>query len=486
MVPLLAVGTVAGILASKHARTLAVVTVVAQTMGEEPLLVAVVVLVVEIDLQFLHAGLQQVEVPALGIGTGGADEFQLRVSGAEGGIELLQALGEDGTEAAVGLVVVPLLVADTEIFQVEGLGMAHVCAHLTPLAVDGAIGELYEVEGILDVTVEIIDGHVYAGLRGVWVLELAGQSATDDGQGLTAEVLAELEELEEAETIRLEIVGIETVAEGVVPAVLVQRTVLYGTHGVLPLVAGLEVGALYDTTAGETEYARVHVEECLRQILAHAVLTTFPRVGGEKGDMLHVGRGLVAGEEEAEGALGLGTRRLQRGRVFLPLLAADLDIDGGEALVLTHGVVVDETHLQCRSTALGTACPQGETVGGTFLDGDAEEALVLKTGELVAVAGVLEAHVMGIALEGTVVLDVEVAEGAPAHEVLGELKGAVLHHLGIEPTVGGIVDVFKEDAVHRRLYRGTELLRVDIHHMGLCRCSQTDSKQKKGKEFLHI
>jgi hypothetical protein len=59
--------------------------------------------------------------------------------------------------------------------------MAHVCTYLTPFRGNGTVGKLHEVEGILDVTVEIIDGHMYAGFRGVGVLELAGQSATDDG-----------------------------------------------------------------------------------------------------------------------------------------------------------------------------------------------------------------------------------------------------------------------------------------------------------------
>ena len=64
VVPLLAVA-MTGIFACEYLRTLAVVAVIAQAMGEEPLLVAVVVLVVEIHLQLLHARLQQVEVPSL-------------------------------------------------------------------------------------------------------------------------------------------------------------------------------------------------------------------------------------------------------------------------------------------------------------------------------------------------------------------------------------------------------------------------------------
>ena len=209
----------------------------------------------------------------------------------------------------MGLVVVPLLVTHAEVLQVEGLGMAHVGTHLAPLAADWTVGELHEVEGILDIVVEVIDSYVYAFLRGIGVLELAGESAGDDGQGLGTEVLTELEELEEAEAVGLEVVGIEAVAEGVVPAVLVQGTVLHGSHAVLPLVARLKVGTLDDTAAREAEHARVHVAESLSQVATHAVLTAFPGVGGEEGDMLHVGRGLVAHKEEAEGSLRVGAWR---------------------------------------------------------------------------------------------------------------------------------------------------------------------------------
>ena len=62
--------------------------------------------------------------------------------------------------------------------------------------------------------------------------------------------------------------------------------------------------------------------------------------------MFHICCGLIAGEENTKSALGLCARRLQRGRIFLPLLAADLDIHRGEALILAHGVVIHETHLQ--------------------------------------------------------------------------------------------------------------------------------------------
>ena len=56
VVPLLS-PAVTGIFASKHLRTLSVVGVVAQSVTEEPLFVAIVVLVVKVHLQLLHAGL---------------------------------------------------------------------------------------------------------------------------------------------------------------------------------------------------------------------------------------------------------------------------------------------------------------------------------------------------------------------------------------------------------------------------------------------
>ncbi len=150
VVPLLAVA-MTGIFACKHTRPLAVVGVVAQAVTEEPLFVAVVVLVVEIDLQLLHTGLQQVEVPALGVRTRGADEFQRGILGAQSGIELLQSLSKHRTIASMSLVVVPLFVTNTEELQVEGGWMTHVGTHLTPLGVHWAIGKLHEVEGILDI-----------------------------------------------------------------------------------------------------------------------------------------------------------------------------------------------------------------------------------------------------------------------------------------------------------------------------------------------
>ena len=142
------------IFAGKYLWSLAVVGVVAQTMGEEPLLITVIVLVIEIDFELLHAWLQEIEVPALRVRTSGTDEFQIRILRTQGIREFLQTGGEHRTEAAMGIVVVPLLITHTKELQVEGCRVPHLGTHLSPLRIDGTIGKLYEVESILDVAVE--------------------------------------------------------------------------------------------------------------------------------------------------------------------------------------------------------------------------------------------------------------------------------------------------------------------------------------------
>ena len=80
-------------------------------------------------------------------------------------------------------------------------------------------------------------------------------------QWLGTNFFGELEELEETETVTLVIIWEVTGSEGVVPTVLVQRTVLNRTYRVFPLVAGGKVGAFHDAAARETEDARLELLE---------------------------------------------------------------------------------------------------------------------------------------------------------------------------------------------------------------------------------
>jgi hypothetical protein len=85
--------------------------------------------------------------------------------------------------------------------------------------------------------------------------------------------------------------------ERVVPTVLVQRTVLGVTHGVLPLIACGKVSTFHDTSAGEAEDARVKILEVLHKVSAQSV----PVVFGEERYVVEVDR-LTTFKEDAEQA----------------------------------------------------------------------------------------------------------------------------------------------------------------------------------------
>ena len=457
-------GDVAGILASKHLRALAVVLVVAADVLHEPLLVAVVVLVDEVGLQACHL------VPAIGellatlvvgLRTGGAYNLDLRILGTDSLHEVLEALGIERS---------PLLVAHADELQVEGGGVAHVGTQFTPLRIGSAVAELDEVEAVVDVGLQVGGSHMHAGGILVVVLILAGQSDVEDGQRLGTDVLRQAEQLVEAHAVGLEVVGEEAVGEGVVPAVLIQRTVLNRSHGVLPLVARGEVGALYDAAAGEAEHAGMQVLQVLNEVGTEASL---PGVGGEERHVVEVDA-LLAFQIDAHEALGIGLRGSDLGGVFLPILTGN--VDG----LLGHHLVVAAHEFDANLGGAGAvgAGIDGELIAQVLLQTHAEVAVVLQSGELLAVAVVLQHGVVGIAVEGGVGLsERDVAEHVPAlqaaalalaagRDVQRSLEGAILHELGIKAAVGTEVDVLEEDAVHRGLY-GSPRLGVE-HQLALC------------------
>ena len=84
---------------------------------------------------------------------------------------------------------------------------------------------------------------------------------------------------------------------------------------------------------------------------------------------------------------------------------------------------------------------------------------------------------MWTALERAVIFYLEGAEGLPAHQPVGEFKRTVLDEFAIQTSVGGVVDVFKKESVHGRLYGGSKFFSVDVYDMYLCCCGQTDGQQ---------
>lgn len=82
----------------------------------------------------------------------------------------------------------PLFVADTYLMEVERSWVTHLGTQCTPLGTDGAVGELDEVEGIVDIRPQVVNGHVGVFII-VLVLILAGQPAVKDGRRVGANLL---------------------------------------------------------------------------------------------------------------------------------------------------------------------------------------------------------------------------------------------------------------------------------------------------------
>ncbi len=189
-------------------------------------------------------------------------------------------------------------VADGDEFEVERSGMAHFGAELAPCCVGAAIGELDEVESVLDIGLQFVYRHMCFGIM---VLELARESDAEYGERFGTDFFGEKEVFVESETARLIVVGVEAVLEGVVPAVFIDGTVLYGTYGVFPLIAGVEVGSFDNTSAGETEYAGFDVGQFLSEVYAQTVFMTVECFCWEKRYVLEVdGCGVGFCEENAE------------------------------------------------------------------------------------------------------------------------------------------------------------------------------------------
>ena len=354
--------------------------------------------------------------------------------------------------------------------------MAHLCTQLTPLGSRSTIGELDQVEGIVDIRLQVVDSHVRV-LVIVLVLELAGKAAAQHRQRLCSNLLRQQEELIEAETIGLIIVGIETMRESIVPAILVERAVLSRSHTVLPLIASCQISAFYDTSTGETEDAWVKIFQVFHQVGTQSM----PVILREEADMIEV-YAVGTLQEDAHQTLLDSLVGGERHRFLRPLVVGDSDLLLVDRVIL----VVDKlyTNLSFLALQVVETGKDREIIVHTLLQSHAEEAAVLQSCELLVVTGALQYHVVGIAVKGRFhVADADIAEGVPAHQPLRKFKTAVFDHLGIESAVGAEVDIFEEDTVHRRL-DGRTRLGVD-GQLSLSR-SPREGEQAKGQRDKHF
>ena len=327
--------------------------------------------------------------------------------------------------------------------------MSHLCAQFSPLCVGRAVSKLDEVECIVDVRLQFFERHMCAD---VVVLELTCQTDAYHWQWLGTYLLRQDEELVEAKSVTLVVVRIEAVWEGVVPAVLVEWSVLHRSYRVFPLVARVEVGTFDDASSREAEHAGVKVGKVLHEVGSQAV----PVVSREERHMVEVSA-IRCLEEYAQQPLLVCLARLQCGIVLLPVV-----LGNGDGLAVDNVVVAaHQFHADAWVGRPGvvTARGDGEVILHACLQSHAEVSAVLDTCLLVQMSVVEESHIVRVALVcGTLVHHLHAAERLPSHQSVGEFERTVLHQVGIKSAVGTEVDVLEEDAVHRWLYCGSWLI----------------------------
>ena len=316
----------------------------------------------------------------------------------------------------VRIKLVPLLVANTQILEVERSGMTHLCAERAPFGVGSAVGKLYQVEGVLDIRLQFLHGDV--SLR-IVILELAGQTATQDRERLRTNYFTQEEEFVEAQAIALEVVREEAVRECVLPSVFIYGAVLYGTNTVLPVITGFQVCSFHYTSAGEAENAGMEVCEGLCKVLAE---DAFEGVSWNERYVLkvHCSPGIL--QEDAQYSLGISNLRLEFHLVFLPRRTRHIDCLLYEELVLTHRRGVCKFYADGAFTSVRHPGPDAEIVGFACLHAYPEESFVVKACLLVRVTRIGKPCIMRASLERTVFPDSHVSEGLPALQGVRKLE----------------------------------------------------------------
>ena len=441
-----------GPFAQIHLGSLAVVVVVVAAVVQKPSRAFIVVLVYQVYHVLVLLG----KVPALDVVGRGGVEGSHGAAHLNVGIFLLHrlayhevALLEDRRD--------DVLVAYADGLQTEGGGMAGVGAHLGPRARGGvAVGPFYQVEYLLAVGRHV--GHRYAALLsapsvGVVAGVLAGHAGGQHGQGLSADVLAELEVLIESQSAGLV----------VVPDVEVGLAVLQRSHGVVPVVDVVDAVAVAHAAARETDEFRLQVGDGLCQVFAQTVFTAFEGVLREEAYQVYRGGALLLRCHQQAG-MGGAFLRGQGGGILAPGAAFHLHLHLCQRFRLALG---GEGYHQRFLFAVGAAGVEAQMVDGTGLHHHAVPTLVGDgaVGEQGVVGVVLAQRLLGAGGDGA--FRTPGRGGGPLLAVLAAVfEVAVLHHLGVEAAVGGIADVLEEHADEPVAYR---LLLLLVHHqLHLC------------------
>ena len=82
----------------------------------------------------------------------------------------------------------------------------------------------------------------------------------------------------------------------------------------------------------------------------------------------------------------------------------------------------------------------------------AEESVILNHGVFIAMSRRSQTNIVGVALKWAIVHQGNLARDVPSCKSVGELERTVLYQFCVKSAISSIVDILKEDTVHRRLY----------------------------------
>ena len=192
--------------------------------------------------------------------------------------------------------------------------MSHIGTYFSPSCIYITIGKFYKVERILNITIQVANSDM--SLR-VTILILTGQSAIQNRKRCRPHFLGQQEVFIKSQSVALVIIREETVGKRILPAILIQRTILYRTYRLLPVITGCQIRPFHNTTAGETEDSRMNICQRLGQIFTKSVFMPFPGIYRKKRNVFQI-YGSFRGKENAEHCFRICGTGFQNYLIFFP------------------------------------------------------------------------------------------------------------------------------------------------------------------------
>ena len=159
--------------------------------------------------------------------------------------------------------------------------------------------------------------------------------------------------------------------------------------------------------------------------------------------------------------MGIGKGRLQNDSLLLPFIPLHFHrLFQRIGTILTH-----QFHRQFHRSCVRSAGIDRKTIFLTFLQTDTGKSLIIESGpEQTSV--IHHTHIVRIPFKARLLtLHTHISKRHPTYKWLRKFKRTVLHQFGIQTSVGTKIDIFKEDAIHGRLYLGCRFRNVNSHDM---------------------